>query len=92
MPVEGLPPAHYLSLVSRVVERPRVGIWAWGVRDPLPEIPVPVLEGDPDATLNMKAILDEVYDAGGYSNFIYSGPPEPRLSPDDAAWAANVLK
>jgi hypothetical protein len=91
MPVEGLHQSHYLALVSRVGERPRVGMWNWNLRDPQPVLPIPLSEGDADASLNMKTILDEVYDDGSYADFVYSGPPEPRLSPGDAAWAAECL-
>jgi hypothetical protein len=28
-----------------------------------------------------------VYDAAGYADYIYRGAPQPRLHPDDAAWA-----
>lgn len=91
MPVEDLPRGDYCAIVGRVEEWPRVGIWAWRVRDPLPVLPVPLAGSDPDARLDLKAILDEVYDAGGYEDTIYAGPPEPRLAPDDAAWAAAFL-
>ena len=91
LPVDGLPQTHYVALVSRVAERPRVGLWHWNVRDALTELPIPVLDGDPEAKLDLNAILDEVYDAGGYAEFIYSGPPEPRLTSEDAAWADGLL-
>jgi hypothetical protein len=74
-----------------VEERPRVGIWPWRLRDPIPGIPIPLSPGDAEASLNVKAILDQVYDAKGYADYIYAGPPEPRLAPDDAAWAAQFL-
>ena len=66
-------------------------MWPWRLRDPMPTIPVPLRAPDPDATLNLKAVLDQAYDGGRYGNYIYSGPPEPRLSPDDAAWATAYL-
>ena len=57
----------------------------------MPVIPIPLREGDPDATLDMKAIIDRVYDESGYSDYVYQGPPEPRLAPDDAAWASQLI-
>jgi hypothetical protein len=91
MPLDGLPDCDYCALVSRAEERPRVGMWPWRLRDPVPSVPIPLHAGDPDAMLDIKAVIDQVYDGGGYGNYIYSGPPEPRLAPDDAAWAAAFL-
>ena len=91
LPLKGLPHCDYYALVSRVEERPNVGVWPWKLRDPLPIIPIPLSGTDPDARLDLRAALDRVYDEQGYSDYIYSGQPEPRLAPDDAAWAAQFL-
>lgn len=92
MPVEGLPTCDYCVQVSRVEERPRVGLWPIMLRDPLPMIPIPLLSPDPDATLDLQALLHRLYDAGGYEDYIYSGTPHPLLRAADAEWARNVLK
>ncbi|WP_439630709.1 DUF4058 family protein [Gemmata sp.] len=91
MPPSELPTCDYCAIVSRVEERPEAGVWPWRVRDPLPVLPVPLRAPDPDATLDLKAVVDRVYDEGRYANYVYGGPPEPRLAPDDAAWAAPFL-
>lgn len=91
MPPDDLPTCDYCAIVSRVEERPRAGVWPWRLRDPIPPIPIPIRYPDPDARLDLKAILDQVYDGGRYANYIYTGPPEPRLAPDDAAWAAQFI-
>jgi hypothetical protein len=82
--------SDYCVIVSRYEARPRAGIWKFGLRDPLPRIPIPLLEGDPDAVLDLKAILDRLYDEGGYDEFIYQTEPVPPLSPDDAVWARSL--
>ena len=89
LPVEGLPHCDYYVIVSRSNERPRVGIWPISMRDPLPSVPVPLRHPDPDATLNLKAVLDRVYDAAGYEDYIYSGTPQPPLNEPEALWAAQ---
>ena len=91
MPLDGLPDCDYCALVSRIAERPRVGVWAWRLRDPIPPIPIPLRDGDADVTLDLKAVIDQIYDGGRYGSYIYSRLPEPRLSPDDAAWAATFV-
>ena len=91
LPPDDVPPSDYRVLVSRVDERPRVGVWPWGLRDPMPVVPVPLRDPDPDARLDLKAALDRVYDDTGYGDYFYAGSPEPRLAPDAAAWAATFL-
>ena len=91
MPCRELPDCDYCVLVSRVEERPQAGIWHWMLREPMPRIPVPVRGDDPDIWLDLKLIVDQVYDLGRFHKYIYDGPPQPRLSPDDMAWAAAFL-
>ena len=91
LPPDDLPTCDYCAIVSRVEERPRAGVWPWRLREPLPLVPIPLRTGEPDAMLDIKAVIDQLYDVNGYQYFIYSGPPEPRLAPDDAAWAAPFL-
>ena len=87
MPLDEFPGCDYYALVSRMEERPRVGVWPIGLRDPLPRIPVPLRNPDPDAWLDLREIVDRVYDSAGYEDYLYSGSPQPALRPDQAAWA-----
>ena len=91
MPFEGLAECDYYAAVSRVETRPRVEIWPVRLRDPLPVIPVPLRSPDPDARLDLQALLHTVYDAGGYANYIYEMDPEPPLASHDAEWARQLL-
>jgi hypothetical protein len=91
MPWLDLPECDYCVVVSRVEQRPRAGFWSIGLRDRLPEIPIPLRPGDADARLDLQQVLHRIYDAAGYAYYIYSGPPEPPLSAPDAAWASQVL-
>jgi hypothetical protein len=77
--------------VSRFERRPKAGFWPIGLRDRLPEIPIPLRHGDADARLDLQQVLHRIYDAAGYEYHIYTGPPEPPLSADDAAWAHQFL-
>jgi hypothetical protein len=91
LPLDDLADCDYCVAVSRAEDRPRVGIWPIRVREPLPAIPVPLRTPDPDAWLDLKQILDGVYDEAGYARYIYAGKPQPRLHPDDEAWARSFL-
>ena len=91
MPVEGLPRCDYCVLVSRWNERPRVRLWPLSLHDPLPTVPIPLKPDDPDAALDLRAVLDRVYDESAYGDVIYDHPPDPPLEGEDAAWAEGVL-
>jgi hypothetical protein len=91
MPIKDAPTCDYLVMVSRSEERPDVGLWPIKMRDRLPEIPIPLRNGDPDALLDLQAVLNNVYDAAGYHYYIYGGSPEPPLDSDHAAWAKQVI-
>jgi hypothetical protein len=65
--------------------------WPIRLRDPLPIIPIPVREPDPDVGLDLAAALHRVYDAARYANYIYQGDPQSGLRGDDAAWAMQFV-
>jgi len=90
-PADDRPPCMYSVLVSRADSRPEADFWPFGLRDPLPTIPVPLRVGDPDARLDLRAVLDRIYDESGYDDYLYSHEPDPPLAQDDAAWARTCL-
>jgi hypothetical protein len=92
MPWLDMPPCDYCVVVSRWEQRPKAGFWPIHLRDRLPEIPIPLRQGDADARLDLQQALDRIYDAAGYAYHIYNAPPEPALSPADAAWAEEIVK
>ncbi len=62
------------------------------LRDPLPDIPVPVRAGVATPMLPLQAILDAAYDESKYGETVNYGRPLDRpLDADDAAWAAALL-
>ncbi|HEX6984347.1 MAG TPA: DUF4058 family protein [Planctomycetaceae bacterium] len=91
LPIKGLPDCDYYVMVSRAEMRPKVELWAFRLRDPLPKIPIPLRVPDPDAVLDLRAILDRVYAAAGYEDYIYAGSPVPPLPPEDERWVAELL-
>ena len=86
-----LPGCAYYVLVSRMEKRPQADFWPIQLPDPLPLIPIPLREPDPDATLDLQAALHHVYDAARYANYIYEGVPQPALSPEDVRWAQQFV-
>lgn len=86
-----LPPCDYYALVSRYVDRPKLGLWPIALRERLPTIPVPLASPDADVMLDLQALLDAAYDEADYGKYIYASSPRPPLSPDDAEWAKQFL-
>ena len=69
--------------------RPPADVWLWGLRDPLPVIPVPLKPPHPDAVLDLRAALDRTYDEAAFEDYLHLAPPDPPLEGDDAIWAVG---
>lgn len=79
-----LPPALYYVLLSRAERRPLTEVWSLTLDHVLPTVPVPLLAGDADSTLDLQQAFDTVYDLLGYDLLIdYAQPPEVAL-PEEA--------
>ena len=92
MPDVKFPPCDYAYTVSRWEQRPNAGCWPILLRDPLPPLPIPLHAGDSDVMVDVKRVIDSVYDLAKYDMDIYEDPPKPPLSPEDAAWAEGILE
>jgi hypothetical protein len=67
--------------------------YVFGVREPIPDIPIPLRRGEPDLALPLNRLLHDRYDRSNYDLAIdYSQPPEPPLSDEDNEWAAELLR
>jgi hypothetical protein len=87
-----LPDAPYFALVSRVERRPIAEVWPIPLRQKLPTIPVPLRPGDADVPLELQLVLTTLYDVFRYGRELdYTRPPAVPLSPEDAAWAEELL-
>jgi hypothetical protein len=91
LPLTGLPDCSYYAMVSRPATRPKADIWPLTLRETLPSLPIPLREGEPEPLIDLKAVLDRVYDEARYGDQIYDYTPEPQLSPADAEWATAIL-
>lgn len=88
-----VPAAPYYVVLSREQCRPTVDVWPIQLADALPTISVPLSEPDPDAALDLGALVAAVYERGGYDMLIdYSQPPLPPLSDAEAAWLDAYLR
>jgi hypothetical protein len=88
-----VPQAPYYVMLSREQDRPDVQVWPVQLAERLPVIPVPLLEPDPDVSLDVSAVVASVYDRGAYGGQIdyHEPPPRPPLSEGEAAWVGDLL-
>jgi len=89
-----VPPAAYYVYLSRMDNRPATEVWPVGLRERLPVVPVPLLEPDPDVSLDLQAAVNACFDLVHYERLLdYSGPPPPPdLALEDAAWVEETLR
>ena len=89
LPLQKTPECDYCVLLSRWEKRPRAEFWPIRLRETLPVIPIPLTAAYPDATLDLQAVLNRVYDAAGYQHYIYREAPEPVLPSSELEWAES---
>jgi Protein of unknown function (DUF4058) len=89
LPMAGdLPPGDFYALVARADRRPDCDVYAWTVRQPLPAIPIPLADPDPDALLDVARVFTTAFERGRYARSIdYDAPLTIPLDPQDQSWA-----
>src|SRR5207245_1254140 len=87
------PDSPYSLLVCRRSDAPYCRAWPAHLQRRLPVIPVPLADPDPDLTLDLQPLLDNIYALGRYDERIdYARPLSPPLPKTDAAWVREQLK
>ena len=87
-----MPPGDYFALVTRADEPNRRRIYAWPVRHPLPEIPIPLQAPAQDVKLDLAIAFTAAYDRGRFNRRLrYRQPPVARLADADRTWAAELV-
>ena len=82
-----LPDYPYFVFLSRAESRPVTDIWPVGLRESLPVVPVPLLAGDAEESLDLQAALTAVYDTFRYALTIdYAAPLVDPFSDAEAEW------
>jgi hypothetical protein len=85
--------SDYRAIVSKAADYRRGSCWPIFLRQALPVIGIPLLDPDPDAPLDLAAVLNEAYDRAAYDRSVdYAAPPDPPLAKDDAKWTDKLLK
>lgn len=88
------PPYDYLVCVNRAAgTRSRFELYPRPLRQRLPRVRIPLADPDPDAVLELQAVIEQTYEAGSYRDLLpYGKPCEPTLKPEDQAWADQLIR
>lgn len=88
-----VPQSDYRILVSREDYRPQADLYAFDLKDPIPAFPIPLKESSENISVDLAALLQNVYDQGSFDLAIdYSKSPPPPLSSEDEQWIDQLLK
>ena len=83
----------YRAVVRTATPRQSGYLFPIGLRQPLPEIPVPLRTTDTPVHMPLQTLFDAVYQDGRYDQTIdYARPIEPPLHADDATWVDQLLR
>ena len=84
--------SSYRIVISRSQHRPQADIYLFGIRESIPDVPIPLRPGETELILPLNQILHNIYDQGAYDLAIdYQHPPEPQLLDEDAEWAQKLV-
>ncbi|NEO82965.1 MAG: DUF4058 family protein [Spirulina sp. SIO3F2] len=84
--------SQYRILVSRDHQRPKADLYAFGVRDRIPDIPLPLTPNDPEPVVELQMLLEDVYGRSGYEYFLdYQEDLNIFLEEEDRKWLKSKV-
>lgn len=87
------PESHYRVLVSESGDRPQAQLYPFNLQQSIPPFWLPLKPEDPAIVVNLKPLLEEIYELSGYDLDIdYSQDPALRWSASDLIWIDKQLK
>ena len=94
LPVIAPPAGDYFAIIRRGHHRSRrADVFHWNLRQPLPEIKIPLKEGEPEVPLNLHQVFTTVYDRARYQlSLDYTAQLKLPLADQDLAWVAEVTR
>lgn len=88
-----LPDDPYFIFLWRAFDPRSLGIWPLKLREPIPLVPVPLLDPDPDVPLDLTLAIHTIYDRAGYDMRIdyTQPPPKPDFPAEDIHWIEELV-
>lgn len=85
--------SDYRIVISRAHYRPKADVYLFGIRNPIPDLPVPLRYGEAEPLLLFNRLLHTIYEEGSYDLAIdYTQPPAPPLSAEQWQWAQGMIE
>jgi len=85
--------APYLICVRRANRPYLVELFPISLREPVPNVSVPLRPTDADIVLSLQPLIEQAYRIGRWDRIDYrQPPPRPPLNEDDARWADALLR
>ena len=86
--------SDYRIIVSRAPARPQAAVYLFTIRDPIPDIPVPLQPGDAEPVVALNRLVHDVYDRAGYDLTLdyQQAPPPPPIRAQDVQWMQELLQ
>lgn len=82
----------YCAMVHRASRRGRIEVYQWRLTQAMPNVPVPLANGDPDAWINLQQAFNAVYDQSGYQYYLkYDRLLKPSPRPEDMPFISQAL-
>lgn len=82
----------YRILVSRSPERPYAELYEWALPEPIPPLPIPLRDRDPEPVVDVQQLLNEIYTRARLDLAIdYTQPLKPTPSEAEATWVTSLL-
>jgi hypothetical protein len=96
VPLENIAPRRrtpYMACVRRAWVRGKAEVYPMPLDQRLPAIKVPLRPTDPDAVLDLQALIEQCYVRGRYEGTLnYGVDADPPLTSPDADWADGLLR
>jgi hypothetical protein len=93
IPAQDYQPYDFLVCVSRSRDRSVFECYFRTLREPLPNIAVPLYGEDPDVTLGIQTAFNQAFDQGRFLITIdYRRRLSPPLRPEDQEWTQALLR
>jgi hypothetical protein len=87
-----VPRSDYRIIMNRGHSRSQLALWPFGIEDPIPSIPVPLMSEEPEPTLALNAVWHALYVRARFDLRVdYRKEPVPSLSPEQAALARKFM-
>jgi hypothetical protein len=86
--------SDYRIIVSRAPDRPQAAVYLFTIRNPIPDMPVPLQPGDVEPVVALNRLVHDVYERAGYDLTLdyQQPPPPPQMRAQDVQWMQQLLR